>query len=380
MNESRHEGLVDSARRRLARFMAVDDGLWSAMQVDSKLGADIVFQGLALLLCSTYFGWAIFNIASNLLGYPLPGAVLSTLMIAGCLGATDRHVMIQSRGAPDLFRALSIKIRLLSVCIIAIGSFLMATNSFKDDIGRVLFEQGRQQRAALEASPEYAAELGFERNRLRAGERQLARISELHQEHMAITDELARTWEARENECQGNTTKGQTRVRGCGAKARGHEAAANRLRQQLEAVQAELAQLEGVPASIGATKTRLDEINRRIEADVERSVRGPSKKIGALIALVRTNAVAALTVAVWLLIGMLPDVMMWIALGRSPNAAAHTRARVILEQAFDGGLARLRAELREKQAEGLAIIDFRPAPIADSKAVSDKPKNGKEGA
>src|SRR5574337_273145 len=98
------EGPIENARRAFGRFMAVTDTEWETIRVDAKLGAEIVFQALAVLYCSSFFGWSIFNIAIGLLSYPFLGAAMFAVMAAFGLGAIDRYVRIQTRGAPEAFR------------------------------------------------------------------------------------------------------------------------------------------------------------------------------------------------------------------------------------------------------------------------------------
>lgn len=358
-----HEGSLDQARRQLARFMAVGDGEWELLQSYPMLSAEVVFHAVAILYCSAFFGWANFNIALGLLGYPVPGALLFALGALFGLGTIDRYMRIQSRGAADNYRTAILKVRLASVLIVAMSSFLMATNTFRDDIARVLGDDARALKARLEGRPDYAVELASARQELDAAAKVTAQADETRRNLERFTMERAQELAAAKDECEGNVTGNEIRRRGCGPRARGHETAAQRLAQQIEASQTELQQLGDVQARQHLAQTRLAKVNLKLDETVAAMAQGQSKRLEALVFLMQTSFAAVFSVLFWILVGMLPDVAMWIAFGRSPNDASFANVRKLQEEAFTARLTKYRAELRAQAAEGLRPLDVRVALV-----------------
>ena len=248
--------------------------------------------------------------------------------------------------------------------IVAISGLLMAAHTFRDDVEAYLFAVAQEVRAGLEASPQYAPALESARSEVAQASQARERAEALRQEMDRIRVEEARAWESHKNECEGNTTGNQTRVQGCGVRARGHAATATRLGQERESLAAELSEHDDADERLLLAQTTLAQIDEQIDADVALTVQGASKRIEALFALLRTNWAAALTIVFWVMLGMLPDLMMWIALSRSPNEATYEVLRGVQDAAIRARLAQLRSTLRMHQAEELAPLDVRVTPLA----------------
>jgi hypothetical protein len=351
-------------RRGLARFMAVDGPAWDAIRSDSRLGTEIVFQAIAVLYCSAFFAFSTFNIAAGLLGYPVLAAAAFGLCAAFGLGSIDRQLRIQSRGVQNASRGLIFHVRAGSMTIVAISGLLMAAHTFRDDVEAYLFAVAQEVRAGLEASPQYAPALESARSEVAQASQARERADALRQEISRIRVEEARAWESHKNECEGNTTGNQARVPGCGVRARGHAATATRLGQERESLAAELSEHDDADERLLLAQATLAQIDEQIDADVALTVQGASKRIEALFALLRTNWAAALTIVFWVMLGMLPDLMMWIALSRSPNEATYEVLRGVQDAAIRARLAQLRSTLRMHQAEELAPLDVRVTPLA----------------
>jgi hypothetical protein len=261
-------------------------------------------------------------------------------------------------------RGLIFHVRAGSMTIVAISGLLMAAHTFRDDVEAYLFAVAQEVRAGLEASPQYAPVLENARSEVAQASRVRERADALRQEISRIRVEEARAWESYKNECEGNTTGNQARIPGCGVKARGHAATATRLGQERESLTAELSEHDDADERLSLAQATLAQIGAQIDADVALSVQGASKRIEALFALLRTNWAAALTIVFWVMLGMLPDLMMWIALSRSPNEATYEVLQGVQDAAIRARLAQLRSTLRMHQAEELAPLDVRVTPLA----------------
>lgn len=345
----------------LARFMALGDVEWEIAQIDPRLYCELRYQAMALLLCAPCFGIAIFNVAINLLGYPLFAAVLLGAVAAFGLYLIDQHFLIQGRGTGEDVRRSIIKVRIWSLAIIAISFALMATHSFRDDINRLLSEEGGKQRLQLAQSPQYRGALDSARQAVSSATAVVNRADVLRQQ--ITRKESARSAALMEtrNELEGNQTGNHTRVVGPGPKSRGFAAEANRLQDEIKADQLELSQLGDVAERLTKATQILRGIEERIERDVQITTKGASKKLDALFTLLSSNASACLAVLFWIAVGMIPDMLMWFAQGRSANHDLLANIRVLQREVLDARLSRRRAELRRQAGEGLMPMDVRLA-------------------
>jgi hypothetical protein len=364
MNTSTSVSILDPARQALARFMAVEGAEWDVVRSSPYLRTEIVYHAIAVLYCSAFFAWSTFNIALGLLRYPFVGAMLVGAGAAFGLGSIDRQLRIQTRGVPDASRWTIRKVRVGSFTIVGLSGLLMATHSFRDDIDAYLFQVGQAERAALERSSEYAVVIESARDEVAKAARAQERADELKREISRIRTEEARAWENYKNECEGNTTDNQTRSQGCGPRARGYEAAAIRLGQERQSVEAELGELAGAEERVVQARAVLAQVDAQIDADVGRSIQGASQRIDALFVLMRDNWAARFTIAFWVLLGMLPDIMMWIALGRSVNDPAYAGLRDLQMVVLQARLAEMRSRLRSQGTERLAPLEVQVTAVA----------------
>lgn len=373
MNIDKQEDFFQASARLLARFVAVEGAEWDLVRSDAKLGREIVFCALAVLFCSGYFVWTIFSTAQGLLGYSFPAAALFAVLSAFCLASIDMHVLIQSRGAADSLRKMGVKVRLLTMIIVAIASFLMSATTFKDDIDRMISEEAAELRAKLEVSPKFGRDFAAASAALDKASQAAARADELAREISSTKVNQARERAESMNECQGNASGNLLRVVGCGPKARGHATAARLLGDEIAAKQDELTRLGNVAEGLELARRRLAEVNAAIDSAVFARVQGKSKRVETLWILVCTKPLALMTVAFWILVGMLADVMMWIALARSVNAAAYKSLREIQDLAFGARLAKYRAEIRRQEAEGHALLEVRTHALAKPQVSGSAP-------
>lgn len=367
-------------RRGLASFMAVSDGEWEVMMTTPRLGAEVVFHTIAVLMCSSYFGWIIFRIASGLLAYPLLGAATLGVLSAFGLGTLDRYVRIQSRGAAGAYKAVVWKVRFATMSIVAIGGFLMAVDAFHADIDRVLAQQQQNLRLQLESAPQNAPEIASARAEVEVAMRAMVRSDELRSTISRLNNERARELAALKDEVEGNITGNVARKEGRGPKARGHETAANRLSQEAAAAEAELAGLTDAGERLQSAQERLAVVNHRIGDALQVLTQGPTQRVAVMFQLMAHEPAAWIIVTFWILIGLLPDFMIWIALGRSTNDDAFALIRRVQDRALSTQMARYAEQMRDQAAAGLKPLEVRlvAGPSRNLRATLDTPRASNE--
>lgn len=366
--------LGSSLRRLPARFMAVSDAEWALLRTVPRLSAEVVFHATAILICSLYFGWIVFRIASGLLGYPPLGAATMGVLLGFVLGTLDRHVRIQSRGAPGAYKGVVKFVRGVTISIVSIGGFLVAVDTFHADIDRALARNQQVQRVQLEHAPQFAAELASARAAMEAATSAVARSDELRSVIRQLTEAQARELAAFKDEKEGNITGNRTRKEGLGPKARGHETAAKRLSQEIAAAQAERSALTDAPQRLQHAQQRLAVINQQIDEALRVLSQGATRRVAVMMFDVLPHEPAAwLMIPFWLLIGLLPDIMVCIALGSSPNDDAFAHIRSAQDRALIAHLARYIEQMRDKAAEGRKPLEVRlvATPDAGSRVTLD---------
>lgn len=340
------------------------------------LREELRFQTFALLMVPLAFGIAIYRVSISLLGYTPLHAVLFAGLAALALFTLDRHYLIQARGNPaNEVRRAMLKVRVFSVAVISLAFTLMVTDTFRSDVEGVLAQARQERRAELERSPRYQAEIDAARAAVsqaqQAAERAdalSARIAELHlqrsRELKAMTDEI-----------QGNITNGIGHQEGYGPKARGHESAAEQLGRDIETTRAQLGALGDVSARLNAAKVRLAEVDARIDAETELAYGGKTQRLEALVPLLQNSLTAWVTIGFWLLIGLLPDLLMFAAQRQMFNHDAFVAMRAAEREDLMAEVARQRRELRQRHTERLTPIDVRIAKLVTTADPSVSPNN-----
>lgn len=353
-------------RWTLCGMLAMSDVEWEVVQAHSRARQEVGFHALALVLSPVFFWFAIDNVAVNLFGYPVSRAAALALVVTVGLFAVDRYFLLQSRGAPETTRGAIRRIRFVSFAIIGLSYGLMGIHTFKGDINRLLFEGAQRQRAVLEQSPEYAAGLKSARNALTLASVAAGKAASLQVQIANLKARRAVEQAGYVNQCEGNTTDGKTRLKGCGPIARGHRVAEQALDQQILATKQELARFETTAGQQSADQTRLDRINEAITAEVNRTTDGPTERLDALWHLLRTRPSAAFVCLFWVLIGMIPDAVMFFAQSQPFNHALFVRVRQMENEVIEAKLGNLRAELRRRQAADLAPLEVRLTAVAQA--------------
>jgi len=91
---------------------------------------------------------------------------------------------------------------------------------------------------------------------------------------------------------------------GCGPKARGAVAAANRLGLEIQAAEQDLARLGDTTQRLKDARHQLERIDTLLDQEVAKSVGGAPQKVDALVLMLKTSWSACLVVAFWFLIGL----------------------------------------------------------------------------
>lgn len=351
----------------LASFLALGEHEWRMAMSASRIHHDLLFQATALILCPLWFGVTVFNVAVNLFEFSWLNALGMLLVAAFGLWVIDSHYLIQTRGIEGGLGGI-LKVRLATLVLLAISSMLMATFSFKDDIDRVLNEERAVQRAELEQSPQFR--LAPLREEVGHAEEAAVRVTELR---LAIGQlELDRTQalESMRNECEGNTTDGRARARGCGARARGYEAAAERLSKQIAVLVTQQAQAETLAKTLPKAQAKLANVEKSIDEAAVSSTGGPTKRLAVLVGLMIAAPWNFLIVVWWVALGTILDLPIWMAQGRAFNRKDYVAARKLDQQALDLKLAQWQAQLREQQAAALPEIEVGlGVPLHDAQGV-----------
>jgi hypothetical protein len=359
MQESKSPIARETTLPFCARFMAVSDREWRAIKSVPRLYREIKFHVSTLALCTASFGFAVANVAHGLLDYAWLAAICFGGVAAFGLYTIDKHFLVQARGAGDANRSGIRKVRFASMFIVGLSFVLLATDSFREDIDRVLAQEGGHVRSNLEQSDEYAPELQSAHASVDAADRAVSRASELVTEIARLKVKQSAEMEGVTNECEGNVVDGQVFHPICGPKARGHKAEADRLGREIDVDQAELRQLGDVSGKQTAARTALSQINNHIDADVARATQGASKKLDAIVGLVASNLSAALAVLFWIAVGMIPDALMFLAQGRAFNHETFAKARTVDEEVSEADLASARSDDRQQRTDALKPIDVK---------------------
>ncbi len=346
-------------------LMAIDEVERQFIATSPRLRREIWFQAVALVLCPASFGYAVFNVAVSLLGYPAIHALTLAAVAAFILFALDQHYLIQARGdASERIRKAIIKVRAASIAIISLSFVLMVSHTFHEDIERVLAEAKQGRRMELEQSPQYKLKIDEARDAVARAGQAAKRADEIRARIAQLQIEQAHAWEGKKNECEGNTTGNQIRKAGCGPKARGFEATANRLELEIEAAGQELALLGNVGERLEAARQQLAAIDAHVDVDADRSISGSSRKLDALGMMLKTSLSACVAVAFWFFMGLLPDILMYAAQSRMFTHDLFASMRALQNEVMQARIAQLRRALRQQQADRLAPIEVRLAPVA----------------
>lgn len=368
------------------RLMAINEVERPIIRRDPKLRLEIGFQFVALVFCPPFLGSAVYKVAVSLFGMNAAAALLLAGSVAFGLFTIDRFYLVELRGdASATARRAILKVRAVSVALIAISFILTAADTFKEEISQVLDAAKAARRTELEQSARYQFEWDEARGALAAASEATKRAEEAHAQIARLKIEQARAWEEHINQCQGNRTANKTRRQGCGPEARGAEAAANRLGLEIQAAEQDLARLGNVEARMLTARRQFEKIDARLDGEAARAVGGAPQKVDALILMLENSWSARVAVAYWFLIGLVPDLLLWVAQSRMVNHDLFVQMRQIHNETVMARLAQVRRDLRQEQADGLAPLDVRltavpPPQSATVSAPANEPELTGRGA
>ncbi|EGV32676.1 hypothetical protein ThidrDRAFT_1161 [Thiorhodococcus drewsii AZ1] len=356
-------------RSLLERLMAVGTIERDIIAGNPKLRREIAFQALALILCSISLGYAVYRVAISLLGFPVFHALpLATLAAIG-LFALDHHYLIQARGngADDIRRAIY-QVRFVSIVIIMLSFSLMTTDTFHADIERILAEAKEVRRATMEQSPQYALELGGAREAMVQATAAIGREEELQLRLRALQVELGRALQDMQDEIQGNETDGKIRVGGFGPRARGFRTTAERLGREIATTKEELGRIGDPQDRLTTAKQRLATVEQRLQNELNIAYGGRSQRLEAMGMLLKSSSSAWIAVTFWILIGTLPDLMMFAAQRRMFNHDLFEAMRAAEHEDLRAEIDRLRRMLRQRQTDRLTPIEvsLTAAPLSEA--------------
>lgn len=345
------------------RGMTIDDFERSICLKNKKAYGEIQFQCLALVFCTASFGFSVYNVALGLLDYSTVAAIMLGIIGALGLGLIDRHYLIQGRGAYQSLRLRIIKVRIISLLIVLLSFFLMATVTFRADIDGVIAEETARRKQELMASPEYEEPLKAARNEIGLAAAMIARRDELSRQVTELTAQAKQARGEERNECAGNTTKTATglitRDHGCGPRARGHAVAAQTLDDQANTKAAELKAIVNPEERLRKAQQELVAIETKIANEAAANTQGAVRRLDVLFDMLGEKPSAILVVAFWVSIGMIPDLLMFVAQARPFQDESFNIAHRLQGQSMAALQERLRLEERRKNADGLEPIDVR---------------------
>lgn len=345
---------VSPSKLFLVRFLALGEHERLAAESDPLVHRELWFQAAALIVCPLWFGLTVANVGHNLFEFDWLKSMGMFIVAAFGLWLIDSYYLTQTRGVGGVSGGI-LKVRLLTAFLLLVSSTLMATYSFKDDINRVLGDERAARRAQLEQLPLYR--LDPLREDVSRAEEATARVADLRLAIGQLELDRAQALESMRNECEGNTTDGRARARGCGARARGYEAAADRLAKQLVVLNAQLAQAQAQAKALPQAQAHLAEAEKAIDAATARATGGPMKRIAALVGLIVATPWSFVIMAWWMAFGAILDYPIWAAQGKSFNGPDFTKARKLDKEALELRFTRWQALLREQQATLLPEIE-----------------------
>jgi len=361
----------------MERLMAINEVERQIIRTDPKLRLEIGFQFVALVFCPPFLAVAVYKVAIGLFAMSSAAALLLAVSVAFGLFTMDRFFLVELRGdASASARRAVLKVRALSVALIATSFVLSAADTFKDEISQVLDAAKAARRTELEQSARYQAEWAEARNAMAAASEATKRAEEAHAQIARLKIEQARAREEHTNQCQGNTTAHKKRVPGCGPEARGAEAAANRLGLEIQTAEQDLIRLGNVEERMLAARRQFEKIDTRLDGEAARAVGGAPQRVDALILMLENGWSARLAVGYMFLISLIPDTLLLIAMGRVPNHDLFVQMRQIQNETVMARLAQIRRELRQEQANGLAPLEVRLTSVpTPQSATASAPAN-----
>ncbi|MGH8598324.1 MAG: DUF4407 domain-containing protein [Gammaproteobacteria bacterium] len=357
---------VDSDSSNLMdRIMAIGTVERAIIAIEPKVREEIRFQFVALCLCPPAFGYSIHRVAISLLGLSTFAALGLAVVAAYGLFTLDRHYLIQARGdSSESVRKAVIKIRVLSAVVISVSFILTSTYTFRNEIDQVLAGRVELRRTQLEESQRYKQERLGARDAVDRVRRAIEHADELRARAAKREVEQLTAWQEYTDQCEGNTTGNKTRKSGCGPEARGAKRLAERLEMEIAAANRELAQLNPLASGLALAQEKLATIETRIDAEAVGSVGGPRHRVDAMIELLENSFSVGFVMIFWLLIGLIPDVLMFAAQSRMFNHEVFERMRVVQNEAIFAAIARVRQELRQQQTDILRPLDVRLVSVA----------------
>lgn len=356
------------------RYLAVSQVEQAALEHSPKARNELVFQFIALVLSTSALMLAAHRVAIALLNCTWPAALALALSAGGTLHVIDRHFLILNRGAAkDQRRQAAVtKARITSMTLIGIGFILLSVDTFHEDIDAYLATQKTVIRHELMAAPEYATSVKAANDAIDTAGANLKRAAELR---VAATSAAAQAAEANKgwkDQCEGNIVGNAEYIPKCGPRSRGHKTMADAAIERGKAIKEELEQLGDVDSKWADANKAKAAINEKIDKQANHAVSGAAPKIGALFALLLTNASMLLAMAFSLCLGLLPDIAIWVALSNSNFDALYAAANKVDHLAAQAATARARRDLRSRAADGLAPVEVRAAAVGPTlAAVSD---------
>jgi hypothetical protein len=347
--------------RFLAWILAAGPAERQLITTDPHVRAQFGFQAAALIGSPIWFGVTVGNVAANLFEYPWLGALGLALVSMIGVFILDWNFLVQRRGTPENAQGGVNKVRFATLVVLTISAALMATHSFQRDIDGVLSKERAARRAELEQSPRYRLELEAARDNMVRGEAAAKRAEELSVTIGELEVQQAVAEEGNRNECEGNTTGNHVRIAKCGTIARGFDAEARRLGQEIETTKQQFARTQTLASQLPAARQRLAEIETGINDDPALARGGPLKSLEVLCSLIAGGSVAFVLVIFWMAVGVIFDLPIWFAQGKSFNHELLLQARDLENQMHKARIGQLRSEWRRNHSATMAPLEVRLA-------------------
>lgn len=302
-------------KQLLCRTLGLTPEQFAAI-AEHKAADNLAYRAMAILIGSVAFGVGVFSFARALLQYELLPAMAFGLVCGSVLYLIERNNIIEILATGRLTtKVLWTRVGVNGVMLMC--AVVLAAFPLGEDIDALQADTARSKAIQLAADPRHAAQFVAAQAATEQAAEDVTRERTLQAELNDLNQAHAAAMANQRLECDGSIgVDGARRALGCGPKAKGFATEAERIDKARNAIGLELSALAGSGQRLLAAQSSLGTMNTRIQAEAERLNGGAAGRLGDLWTLVWSKGSALFTVAFYLVLSLLPEVMVITALSK----------------------------------------------------------------